>query len=206
MENFKLWMGCLGNGITVCNSAVEESGDYKHIAHISDNGKIALYVPKSYIPVEDMQRIEQAASEQRKTFLNEWNKQSDIRKYEKLLDMCTISDLTYVSTTGVGGVDTTGDCIGGCFSIFGACSPPVFPTFSFIFSMFFNCSVFGSGSFGVANAWAAANFSFNAPIAISLIYIGAVEINSFAFSAAVGHCFTRLNGNIGGGTPMIPTI
>ena len=39
MENFKLWMGCLGNGITVCNSAVEESGDYKHIAHISNNGK-----------------------------------------------------------------------------------------------------------------------------------------------------------------------
>lgn len=98
MTNFKLWMGCLGNGITVCNSAVEESGDYKHIAHISNNGKIALYVPKSYIPVEDMQRIEQAAAEQRKTFLNEWNKQSDIEKYEKLLDMCSLSDKTYVFT------------------------------------------------------------------------------------------------------------
>lgn len=23
MKNFKLWMGCLGNGITVCNSAIE---------------------------------------------------------------------------------------------------------------------------------------------------------------------------------------
>ena len=41
-------------------SAVEESGDYKHIAHISNNGKIKLYVSESYIPVEDMQRIEQA--------------------------------------------------------------------------------------------------------------------------------------------------
>ena len=98
MKNFKLWMGCLGNGITVCNSAVENNGEYKHIAHISDSGKIALYVPKSYIPVEDMQRIEQAAAEQRKTFLTEWNKQPDIEKYEKLLDMCTISDLTYVFT------------------------------------------------------------------------------------------------------------
>ena len=98
MEKFKLWMGCLGNGITVCNSAVEENGDYKHIAHISDNGKIKLYVSKSYIPVEDMQRIEQAATEQRKTFLNEWNKQPNIRKYEKLLDMCSLSDLTYVFT------------------------------------------------------------------------------------------------------------
>ena len=87
MKNFKLWMGCLGNGITVCNSAVENNGDYKHIAHISDNGKIALYVPKSYIPVEDMQRIERTATEQ-----------PDIRKYEKLLDMCSLSDQTYVFT------------------------------------------------------------------------------------------------------------
>lgn len=97
MKNFKLWMGCLGNGITVCNSAVEENGDYKHIAHISDNGKIKLYVSKSYIPVEDMQRIEQAAAEQRKTFLTEWNKQSDIRKYEKLLDMLYLADLTEIT-------------------------------------------------------------------------------------------------------------
>ena len=57
MKNFKLWMGCFGNGTTVFNSAVMEHGDYKHIAHISDNGKIKLYVSKSYIPVKDMQRI-----------------------------------------------------------------------------------------------------------------------------------------------------
>ena len=97
MENFKLWMGCVGNGITVCNSAVEESGDYKHIAHISDNGKIKLYVSESYIPVEDMRRIEQTASNQRKTFLTEWNKQSDLRKYEKLLDMCSHSDFMEIA-------------------------------------------------------------------------------------------------------------
>lgn len=96
MKNFKLWMGCLGNGITVCNSAVEEHGEYKHIAHI-DNGKIKLYVSKSYIPVEDMQRIEWTAAEQRKTFLNEWNKQPDIRKYEKLLDMCSHSDFMEIA-------------------------------------------------------------------------------------------------------------
>lgn len=92
MKNFKLWMGCLGNGITVCNSAVENNGEYKHIAHISDNGKIKLYVSKSYIPIEDMRRIEQVAADQREIFLTEWNKQSDIRKYEKLLDMCSYSD------------------------------------------------------------------------------------------------------------------
>lgn len=33
----------LGNGTTVCNRAEEEHGDYKNIAHISDNGKIKYY-------------------------------------------------------------------------------------------------------------------------------------------------------------------
>ena len=97
MEKFKLWMGHLGNGITICNSAVENNREYKYIAHISNSGKIALYVPKNYIPVEDMQRIERAAAEQRKTFLTEWNKQSDIRKYEKLLDMLYLADLTEIT-------------------------------------------------------------------------------------------------------------
>ena len=96
MKKFKLWMGCLGNGITVCNSAVMENGDYKHIAHISENGRITLYVSESYIPVEDMQRIERTATEQRKTFLTEWNKQSDMMKYEKLLDMLYLADLTEI--------------------------------------------------------------------------------------------------------------
>ena len=93
---FELFMCCLGNGVTVCNKAVMEYGDYKHIAHISDSGKIKLYVSESYIPVEDMRRIEQAAAEQWKTFLTEWNKQSDIRKYEKLLDMLYLADLTEI--------------------------------------------------------------------------------------------------------------
>ena len=97
MTNFKLWMGCLGNGITVCNSAVEHNGEYKHIAHISDNGKIKLYVSESYIPVEDMRSIEQAAAEQRKKVFTECNKQSDIRKYEKLLDMCSHSDFMEIA-------------------------------------------------------------------------------------------------------------
>ena len=54
---FKLFMGCLGNGTTVCNSAVMENGDYKTIAHISSAGNITFYVDESYIPAEDMTKI-----------------------------------------------------------------------------------------------------------------------------------------------------
>lgn len=38
-RNFKLFLGCLGNGVTVCNSAVMEDGDFKMVAHISNEGK-----------------------------------------------------------------------------------------------------------------------------------------------------------------------
>lgn len=65
-KKFKLFMGCLGNGITCCNSAVYEGGDYKTIAHISEAGNIKLYVAPDYIPAEDMKRIEAAAAENRK--------------------------------------------------------------------------------------------------------------------------------------------
>lgn len=64
-HNFKLFMCCLGNGITCCNSAVMVSGDYKHIAHISGAGNIRLYVKPDYIPAPDMDRIRQAAADQR---------------------------------------------------------------------------------------------------------------------------------------------
>lgn len=78
-------------------AAVDIAKIKAHIAHISDNGIIKLYVSEKYIPVEDMRRIERAATDQRKTFLTEWNKQSDIRKYEKLLDMCSHSDFMEIA-------------------------------------------------------------------------------------------------------------
>lgn len=85
-NNFKLWFGCLGNGITVCNSAVERNGEYEHIAHISVEGKIKLYVSENYIPDDDMQIIRQTADKQKAEFLSRWNALSNIQKYEKLLD------------------------------------------------------------------------------------------------------------------------
>jgi len=64
-QKFKLFIGYLGNGATVCNSAIYENGDYKTIAHISGAGNIRLYVKPDYIPAPDMDRIRQAAADQR---------------------------------------------------------------------------------------------------------------------------------------------
>ena len=61
MGKFELFMGCLGNGLTVCNKAVTEHGDYKQIAHISNGGKIKWYIPVTSIPGPALLRIEHTA-------------------------------------------------------------------------------------------------------------------------------------------------
>ncbi len=61
MKNFELFMGYLGNGLTVCNKAVMEHGDYKQIAHISPAGNIKWYIPVSSVPGPDLLRIEHTA-------------------------------------------------------------------------------------------------------------------------------------------------
>jgi hypothetical protein len=47
--------GCKGNGVTVWNSAQQENGDYKTLAHISELGEITYYSP---IPKKVKQYIE----------------------------------------------------------------------------------------------------------------------------------------------------
>ena len=90
MENFQLFMGCLGNGTSVCNKAVMEYGDYKKVAHISDHGVIKFYVSESYIPTDAMQKIRKAAEASKAEFMKKWNKKTDLQKYEYMLRIPTI--------------------------------------------------------------------------------------------------------------------
>lgn len=72
-QNFKLFLGCLGNGVTVCNSAVMENGDFKMVAHISPEGKIAWYVSEDYPPADALASIRACAEQERakhETWLN----------------------------------------------------------------------------------------------------------------------------------------
>ena len=64
-RNFKLFLGCLGNGVTVCNSAVMENGDFKMVAHISDEGKITWYVGEDYPPADALASIRACAEQER---------------------------------------------------------------------------------------------------------------------------------------------
>ena len=64
-QNFKLFLGCLGNGVTVCNSAVMEDGDFKMVAHISNEGKITWYVGEDYPPADALASIRACAEQER---------------------------------------------------------------------------------------------------------------------------------------------
>lgn len=86
IEKFELWFGCLGNGITVCNKAVEEDGDYKIIAHISEGGNITFRVTETHIPRTEMASIIAVAARQEAKFQTEFEKLPDINQYTKILD------------------------------------------------------------------------------------------------------------------------
>ena len=95
MEKFELWLGCFGNCLTVCNKAVEVNGDYKTVAHISNAGNIKLYVKESYIPREDMKRIEELAENNRKSFIAKLKadiKTNPSRVYRKMLEELSASE------------------------------------------------------------------------------------------------------------------
>ena len=91
-KKFKLFLGCLGNGITVCNKAVEGNGDYKKIAHISDRGNIKFYVSEDYIPKKDMQKIRSEAEQQKNKFLEYWNSLPQSKQYTEILNNVSLND------------------------------------------------------------------------------------------------------------------
>ena len=104
-EKFELFLGCLGNGITVCNKAVEENGDYKTIAHIAECGKITWYVnPSTYVPGDALLRIEHDADAMHANFEKWLDSMPKTMQYEKLVDMVPLNIFLYVSNLD-GGIE-----------------------------------------------------------------------------------------------------
>lgn len=98
MKNFELFMGCLGNGITVCNKAVQENGDYKTIAHIRETGKIKWYVnPDSYVPGDALLKIEHVANVQSEKWEAWFSAMPEMKQYEFLLDRIPLSDFLEIT-------------------------------------------------------------------------------------------------------------
>lgn len=86
MKKFELFMCCLGNGITVCNKALKESGDYKIIAHIAECGKIKWYVNPGSIPGNELLKIEHRADVMYSNWVRYIDSMPLEKRYETLLD------------------------------------------------------------------------------------------------------------------------
>lgn len=93
MKKFEFWAGSFGNGVTICNKAVEKNGEYKTVAHISDAGNVKLYVKAGYIPAADMDKITAWAAEMRENFKTRFEKLPEILQYEKILNAVSISKM-----------------------------------------------------------------------------------------------------------------
>lgn len=100
MKKFELFMGCLGNGVTVCNKAVLENGDYKKVAHIAECGKITFYIKPETIPGADLLRIEHCADVQRVKWENWLDSMTEPKQYEILLDKVPINIMLYTMNLG----------------------------------------------------------------------------------------------------------
>lgn len=104
MKKFELFMGCFGNGTTVCNKAVIENGDYKKIAHIAECGKITWYIEPSSIPGDALLRIEHDADAMSANFESWLSSMPLTQQYEKLSDMVPTNVFLYVANLG-GGIE-----------------------------------------------------------------------------------------------------
>lgn len=91
---FELLFGFLGNGITVCNTAMMEHGDYKKIAHISTGGNIKLYEPEEKISPVAMEKIERMASKSKAAFAENFEKLPEAVQYEEIL--INVSDQKFI--------------------------------------------------------------------------------------------------------------
>ncbi len=101
MAKFDLFMGCLGNGVTVCNKAVLENGDFKKIAHIAECGKITWYVnPALYVPGADLLKIEHCADVQRVNWENWLDTMPEPKQYEILLNRVPANIMLYAMNLG----------------------------------------------------------------------------------------------------------
>lgn len=83
---FELFLGCLGNGTTVCNKAIMEYGDFKKIAHISNDGYITWYVEPTSIPGDALLHIEHCANVDREKFEKWFSELPIVSQYQYLLD------------------------------------------------------------------------------------------------------------------------
>lgn len=89
-KKYSLFFGSLGNGTTVSNRLQEEYGDYKKIAHISDNGIVEYYVKS--LPTRVKKQIENHAAKDRERYKKTFGKVGKLKEIKKIKH-CVVSGI-----------------------------------------------------------------------------------------------------------------
>lgn len=85
-RKFEIGFFCMGNGLTVCNRAVMEHGDYKTVAWISPAGKIHYRASEKYVPAWAMEKIRSHAENLRWAFVKNFESLPEGTQYFRILD------------------------------------------------------------------------------------------------------------------------
>ena len=86
MRKYDIGFFCLGNGVTVCNRAVMQNGDYKIIAHISAGGNVDYRENKERMPTYIIEAIEDMADSERKKYREYFCNLPKGRQYDIMLE------------------------------------------------------------------------------------------------------------------------
>ena len=97
---YDIGMARKGNGITVYNRAEEENGDYKNVAHISDNGVVKYY--DKNLPSNIKKKIEAEASKMKES-VNESKVSDAWKKNNKRGKILKVGNVT-LKSDGPGGI------------------------------------------------------------------------------------------------------
>ena len=89
MKRFDLMFACLGNGVTVCDRARMEHGDYKTVAHIDPCGAVKLY--DDALPPEALEKINRQAAMERDDFKHGFERLSRERALDCVYDRMTVA-------------------------------------------------------------------------------------------------------------------
>ncbi|MCD8090175.1 MAG: DUF3849 domain-containing protein [Clostridiales bacterium] len=95
-EKSSIHFGLLGNGITAYDVSREKNNDYLTIAHISNEGIVNYYVDD--LKDSDKELIQKEADRQKVVFTEDWNKNGDEIKYDRILSAANTNQLIQITS------------------------------------------------------------------------------------------------------------
>lgn len=97
---------CYANGVHWCDTSVYNDGYFKCLAIVKNSGLINWKVKKENLPDEIVKRIENDSKNTKERFMESWRSLPQIVKYQRIIDVFTISELVEFFKTRLSAEET----------------------------------------------------------------------------------------------------